>query len=390
MRKFAADISVSAVVAGLIVVLVGFTSTVAIVFQAARTVGANPAEIASWIWALGMGMGLSCIGLSLYYKSPVVTAWSTPGAALICTTQGFDLASATGAFILCAIAICIAGFSGAFERMMRRIPMAIACAMLAGLLLRFGIGAFSALAAAPGLVLTMLGAHLLGRRVWPRYAVLGVLAAGLVFTYVAGQLDFSGVHLSVATPVWVRPQFSLTAAIGLALPLFVVTMTSQNAPGVAAIRAAGYQTPISPLIATTGVLTLLLAPFGGFALNLAAITAAIAMSPEAHPEPSKRYIAGVSAGFFYLLTGVFGAAIGNLFAAIPATLLAVLAGLALLGTIGNNLTAALRTESEPEREAAFIAFLITASNVVIYGIGSAFWGLVGGLVALWCLRTGRV
>jgi benzoate membrane transport protein len=397
IAKIASDASVSAVIAGLIVVLVGFSSTIAIVFQAAHALGASAPEINSWVWALGVGTGSSCIVLSLIYKKPIVTAWSTPGAALIATTQGFSLHEATGAFLVCAALITIAGLSGAFERLMQRIPMALASAMLAGLLLRFGLGAFSALKTAPALVGTMLIAHLLGRRFWARYSVLGVLIAGVSFAYFDGSLAAQILSQpSVQTggsiwaqPIWVAPSFTVAAIISLALPLFVVTMASQNAPGVAAIRSAGFDTaqspaPISTVIASTGILTMILAPFGAFALNLSAITAAIAMSPEAHKDPSRRYIAGVSAGFFYLLAGLLGGAIGGLFAAFPVPLIAALAGLALLGTIGQNLAVAVgdSTQAEP----ALIAFLITASGMTLLGIGCAFWGLIGGVLALWALR----
>jgi benzoate membrane transport protein len=384
LRTFIKDLSLSAAVAGLIVVLVGFTSTVAIVFQAARALGASPDVMSSWIWALGIGMGGSCIGLSLYYRKPVVTAWSTPGAALLATSEGFNLADATGAFVLCAVLITLAGLSGAFDKLMKRIPIAIATAMLAGLLLRFGLGAFAAIKVAPVLVLSMCAMHLLGRRFWPRYGVLGVLLCGVLIVYFQGALHTETLSAHLAAPVWTTPHFTLAAMIGLGLPLFVVTMTSQNAAGVAAIRAAGYDTPTSPLISCTGISTLLLAPFGAFALNLAAITAAIAMSSEAHPDPNKRYVAGVFAGLFYVLTGVFGAAISGLFAAFPAPMIAALAGLALLGTIANNLTAALKQEQD--REAGLITFLITASGLSLFGIGSAFWGLIGGVLASVVLR----
>ncbi len=397
-KQLRVDLSISALIAGFIVVLVGFTSTIAIVFQAATAVGANQAEINSWVWALGLGMGSSCIALSLYYKKPIITAWSTPGAALIATAQGINLSQATGAFLVCAGLITVAGLSGAFEKLMHRIPIALASAMLAGLLLRFGIGAFAAIQTAPTMVLLMLALHLLGRRYWARYSVLGVLVCGVMYAQVAGSLQTAAFKIALthsiwAVPVWTTPTFTIASIISLALPLFIVTMTSQNAPGVAAIRAAGYDSadspaPISTVIASTGGLTLLLAPFGAFALNLAAITAAIAMSPEAHPDPSRRYIAGVSAGIIYILAGLIGAVIGALFAAFPAALIAAVAGLALLGTIGNSIAQAVADESA--REAALIAFLITASGLTLFGIGSAFWGLIGGLLALVVLRKSVV
>jgi benzoate membrane transport protein len=379
--SFFRDLSLSAVVTGFVVVLVGFTSTGALVFQAAQSLGATQAEINSWMWALGLGMGLSCIIPSLVYKAPVVAAWSTPGAALIATSAGsITMPEAIGAFVVCAVLIVAAGASGVFERIMNRIPIGIASAMLAGVLLRFGLEAFSSIRTAPTMVLAMFAAHLLGRRLWPRYGVVGVLAVGVAFAVSADALKWAAVSVELATPVWVTPNFSLPAIIGLAIPLFLVTMASQNMPGVAVMRAAGYSTPVSPIITTTGVINLLFAPFGAFALNLAAITAAIAMGREAHEDRDKRYTAAVMAGFFYCLIGLFGAIVGGLFAAFPRELIVALAGLALMGTIGTGLANAV--VEERNREPAIITFLITASGLSMFGIGSAFWGLVGGVVAM--------
>jgi benzoate membrane transport protein len=384
LLDFSRDVSLSAVVAGFVVVLVGFTSTGAVVFQAAQALGATQAQVNSWMWALGIGMGLSSILPSLYYKKPVLSAWSTPGAALIATTSGIAMPEAVGAFIICALLIIIAGVTGWFERLMNRIPMAIASATLAGVLLRFGMDTFSSIKVAPAMVLSMIALYLIGRRFWPRYTVVGVLLIGVVVALANNTIDTAILRFAWAEPVWVTPQFSVAAMMGLAVPLFIVTMASQNMPGVAVIRAAGYTTPISPVIATTGAFTLLLAPFGAFAINLAAITAAIAMSREAHDNPEKRYTAAVMAGIFYCVIGVFGTVVGSLFAAFPKALIIVLAGLALMNVIGNGLAAALKEDAD--REAAIITFLITASGLSLFGIGSAFWGLVGGVVALIALR----
>lgn len=379
--SFFRDLSLSAVVTGFVVVLVGFTSTGALVFQAALSLGATQAQVNSWMWALGIGMGLACIIPSLIYKKPVVAAWSTPGAALIATSAaGVSMHEAIGAFVVCAALIILAGATKAFERLMNRIPMAIASAMLAGVLLRFGLETFSSIKSAPALVIAMFAAHLLGRRFWPRYGVVGVLLVGVLISAYAGSLKWSAVSVEWATPVWVTPAFSLSAIVGLGLPLFIVTMASQNMPGVAVMRAAGYETPVSPVITTTGIINILLAPFGAFALNLAAITAAIAMGPEAHEDKDKRYTAAVMAGVFYVLIGLFGAVVGGLFAAFPRELIVALAGLALMSTIANGLAGALRDEIN--REAAIITFLVTASGMSIYGIGSAFWGLVAGVAAM--------
>ena len=379
--SFFRDLSLSAAVTGFVVVLVGFTSTGALVFQAALSLGATQAQVNSWMWALGIGMGLACIIPSLIYKKPVVAAWSTPGAALIATSAaGVSMPEAIGAFVVCAALIILAGATKAFERLMNRIPMAIASAMLAGVLLRFGLETFSSMKSAPVLVGAMFAAHLLGRRFWPRYGVVGVLLVGVLISAYAGSLKWSAVSVEWATPVWVTPAFSLYAIVGLGLPLFIVTMASQNMPGVAVMRAAGYETPVSPVITTTGIINILLAPFGAFALNLAAITAAIAMGPEAHEDKDKRYTAAVMAGVFYVLIGLFGAVVGGLFAAFPRELIVALAGLALMSTIANGLAGALRDENN--REAAIITFLVTASGVSLFGIGSAFWGLVAGVVAM--------
>ncbi len=379
--SFFRDLSVSAVVTGFVVVLVGFTSTGALVFQAALSLSASQAQINSWMWALGLGMGLASIIPSLVYKKPVVAAWSTPGAALIATSAaGVTMPEAVGAFVLCAVLIIISGASRLFERMMNRIPVAIASAMLAGVLLRFGLEAFSSIKTAPAMVLAMFALHLLGRRFWPRYGVVGVLAVGLAFAASADALKWAAVSVEWATPVWVTPEFSFQAIIGLALPLFLVTMASQNMPGVAVMRGAGYDTPISPVITTIGFINLIFAPFGAFALNLAAITAAISMGREAHEDKDKRYTAAVMAGVFYCLIGLFGAIVGGLFAAFPRELIVALAGLALMGTIGNGLAAAVTDEKN--REAAIITFLVTGSGVSILGIGSAFWGLAAGVLAM--------
>lgn len=379
------DASLSTVAAGFVTVLVGFASSAVIVFQAAQSLGADPAQISSWMWALGLGMGLTCIGLSLRYRMPVVTAWSTPGAAmLIGSAAGLPLSDAVGAFVLSALLIVAAGFSGVFERMLSRIPLSLASAMLGGVLLRFGVDAFKAVNTQPALVLAMLAIYLLARRLWPRYAVILTLLVGVAMAAGLGQLHLGDVNLELARPVWVTPSFSFAAVLGIALPLFVVTMASQNVPGVAVIRASGYAVPISPAIGWTGVVNLLLAPFGAFALNLAAITAAICMGREAHEDPARRYMAAVWAGAFYVLIGLFGATVAGLLAAFPKELVMAIAGIALLGTLGGSLASALGEESE--REAALVAFLVTASGLVLFGIGSAFWGLLAGILVRLALR----
>lgn len=374
------DLSFSAVVAGFVAVLVGFTSSVAIVFAAAQALGATPAQTASWIWALGLGMGVTSLGLSLWYRQPVLTAWSTPGAALIAATQGVAMPEAIGAFVVCALLIVLVGYTGWFERVMDRIPVAIAAALLAGVLARFGLDAVLAARSAPLLVVVMALAYLGGRRWWPRFAVPVVLLAGIGVAGAQGALHFGDVHWGLAVPVWTTPQWSVGALVGVALPLFVVTMASQNLPGVAAQRASGFDTPVSPVVGATGVASLLLAPFGAYALNLAAITAAICMGREAHEDPARRYTAAASAGVFYIALGLAGGAVAGLLGAFPRELVAAVAGLALLGTIAGGLAGALKDEQH--RDAAALTFLVTLSGLSVAGIGAAFWGVLAGAVAL--------
>ncbi len=374
------DLSLSAVAAGFIAVLVGFSSSVAIVFAAAQALGATPAQTTSWIWALGLGMGLTSLGLSLRYRQPVLTAWSTPGAALLAGTSGVGLSEATGAFVVCALLIVLAGLTRGFERLMDGIPQAVAAALLAGVLARFGLDAVGGVATAPWLVLAMTATYLLARRWLPRYAVLAVLAMAIAWCATTGQLQWARVDWQWARPVWVTPVFSLGAIISVALPLFIVTMASQNLPGVAAMRACGFATPVSPVITSTGAATLLLAPFGAFALNLAAITAAICMGREAHADPARRYVAAVAAGIFYIVMGLAGGAVVGLLGAFPREAVVALAGLALLGTIGGALSTALRDDHH--RDAAMLTFLVCLSGVSLLGVGSAFWGVVAGSVAL--------
>lgn len=387
--SFFRDVNLSAATAGFVAVLVGFTSSVAIVFQAAQAFGATPAQITSWMWALGLGMGLCSAVPSLILRQPVMVAWSTPGAAVLATAGlagGFTMADAVGAFLISAALIVLVGATGWFERVMNRIPMAIAAALLAGVLARFGLQAFDAAKTELALVVLMLLAYLLGRRVLPRYAVPITLLVGVAWVVAHGQFNAAAVSFALAMPVFTLPAFSLAAFTSLALPLFVVTMASQNLPGVAAIRAAGYDMPISRIITLSGVATLVLAPFGAFALNLSAITAAICMGPEAHADRDKRYTAAVVCGALYVLIGLFGAAITGLLIAFPRELVMAIAGIALLGSIGGGLHAALKDEAH--REAALITFLVTLSGVVIAGIGSAFWGVVAGAVALFVQQYG--
>ncbi|WP_088212634.1 benzoate/H(+) symporter BenE family transporter [Shewanella sp. Shew256] len=372
-------LGLSKISAGFIAVLVGYSSSAVIILQAADAVGATSAQMSSWLWALGVGMGLTSIGLSLYYKNPVLTAWSTPGAALMVSSlAGLSIHEAVGAFLISSLLITLCGLAGWMDKLIRIMPPSVAAAMLAGVLLQFGLGLFQAMQTQLSLILLMLLVFVVLKPWAPRYIMLLTLVAGIGMSYQLGLLQLDKLELQFAAPVWIAPTFSIASVVGVALPLFVVTMASQNMPGVAALHGHGYRPPISPLITVTGLMGVLFAPFGGFAFNLSAITAAICMGKEADPNPATRYWAAVWGGVFYLITGLLGATVVGLFAAFPKELVLAIAGLALLGTIGNSLTAALADNDE--REVAVITFLVTASGVSILGIGSAFWGLLLGFL----------
>ncbi len=367
-------------VAGLVANLVGFSSSVALIFQAANSMtGASSQLTSSWVFALCIGSGLSSIVLSLYYRQPVLTAWSTPGAALLIgSLHGITPQLATGAFLVSALLITLCGVTGLFARLMHKIPTGLAAAMLAGVLVRFGMNVFEQLAIQPVLIISMLLAYLLAKRLYPRYVILLVLLVGSLLAWQQHLLQGNEQTLSIAIPVFTWPDLDIPTLLGVGLPLFIVTMASQNLPGVAVMRANGYQAPVSASLSVTGIINLILAPLGCYAINLAAITAAICMGPEAHEDPKQRYKAAVFAGIGYLIAGVFGASIVSLFAVLPQALIMGVAGIALFGTIGASLHSAL--QNEHQREAALLTFLVTASGLTLWGIGSAFWGLVVGIV----------
>ena len=386
--KWLRDLSLSALSAGFVTVLVGFASSAVVVFQAADALGATPAQAASWLWALGVGMGVTGIGMSLRWRMPVTTAWSTAGAAMLITSvSGLSMSEAIGAFMVSAALFMLVGFSGWFERAMSRLPLALAAALMSGVLLRFGLNAFVAAQSQLLLVGCMFLAYLLGRRWWPRYTVIIVLLLGMLLAQLQGLLHLGQVTPQLTWPVWIWPSWSWQALVGVAVPLFVVTMATQNVTGVGVMRAAGYQPPVSRMLGWIGVANLLLAPFGAFALNMSTITAAICTGPDAHVDPARRYMASVFAGLFYLLMGLFGATLTAVLLALPKELVWAIAGFALLGTIGNGLVTALNHERH--REAALVTFLVTASGITLFGVGSAFWGLLAGVLVLLLLHGGR-
>ncbi|WP_312186807.1 benzoate/H(+) symporter BenE family transporter [Leclercia sp.] len=374
---------------GFVAVLVGYASSAAIIWQAAAAAGATAPQIAGWMTSLGIGMGISTLALSWWYKAPVLTAWSTPGAALLATSlQGVTLSETIGIFIFANALILICGISGLFARLMKIIPHSLAAAMLAGVLLRFGLQAFSNLEGHLLLCGSMLLAWLVTKAFAPRYAIVATLLVGGAVAALKGDVVTEQLSFAVVMPEFIAPTFNMTMLVSIGLPFFLVTMASQNAPGFATLKASGYPVAVSPLMVFTGGLALLLSPFGVYSICIAAITAAICQSPDAHPDASKRWLAAAAAGVFYLLAGIFGGSISGLMAALPLSWIQTLAGLALLGTIGGSLHQALHNEAE--RDAAIVTFLLTASGATLAGIGSAFWGLVaGGICYALLLRTRR-
>jgi benzoate membrane transport protein len=388
-----------AVVAGLVAVLISYAGPLLLVLQAAQAGHLTAAQVTSWVWAISLGAGVCGVWMSWRQRVPVVCAWNTPGAALLASALvALPYSQVVGAYLLAAAALLLVGWTGGFDRLMAHIPRSLCAAMLAGILLRFGVDAFGAarstVAGAPWLVGAMFAGYLLFKQRSARYAIaltllLGVaLWQGLGWGQAAVPPTTTAANTStsawgLALPVWTTPEFSWTALLSTAVPLALLCLTGQQVPGVAVLRASGYTAHNNQLIAGTGLASLLLAPFGAHGINLAAITAAICTGEEAHPLPEKRWVAGVACGVFYLLLGSFAGAITYAFAQLPAALVSTVAGLALLGAIQNGLIGALAEPSE--REAALVTFVVTASNVSLLGLGSACWGLALGLLTWWTL-----
>ncbi|AOY94343.1 benzoate transporter [Cupriavidus sp. USMAA2-4] len=375
------------VVAGLVSVIVNYGGTFILVFQAAKAAGLGPELTASWVWSVSLGVGVTGLILSWVAREPVITAWSTPAAAFLVTALATTpYAEAVGAYLISAAAFVLLGLTGCFERVIRLIPPGVAAGLLAGILLQFGIGAFGGMSVDPLLAGMLIVAYTVLKRFTARYAVVGILVLGLAFLLIQDRIGLSGLTLKFAAPVFTMPAFSLNALLSVALPLFLITLTGQYMPGMLVLRNDGFKTSANPIVTITGLGSLLMAPFGSHAFNLAAITAAICTGPEAHEDPSKRWIAGFAAGVFYILVGVFGVTLAAVFMAFPPTFITTLAGLALLGAIGGSLAGAMADART--REASLITFLAAAANIKMLGVGGAFWGLLIGLTA-YAVLNGR-
>jgi len=375
------DRVVSAGAAGLVSVIVGFTSSVALIYQTVINLGGDTSLAASWLLALGLAMGVTSIGLSLFYRLPILIAWSTPGAALLmANTQQFTLNEAVAGFIISALLITISGITGWFEKLINKLPIELASAMLAGILINFGINVFSQVNNQPLLVGAMLATYLLAKRFTPRFFMLIVL---LVSGICAWQLELFSIGDSVwqaSEFVYIAPHFSLNAAIGIGVPLFIITMAAQNLPGIAVLKAHDYPVPVSSVLTVTGGVNIISAPFGGYAINLAAITAAICMTDEVSKDPKQRYWAAISGGMFYLVMAFCAGYLMLVFSSLPQPLIYALAGIALFGTITQSVKRALSNDNVTE--AAMLTLMVTASDISLWGIGSVLWGLMVGIITL--------
>lgn len=387
LRHLLRDASMPALLAGIVATLVSFAGPLVIVFQAAAAL--PPPQLASWVWAIAIGSGVLGVLLSLYYRVPVVIAWSIPGSVLLVSVlPTVDFAVAIGAYIVASGFILLVGISGVFDKVMARLPSAIPAAMLAGILFGFATQLFRGMGSQPVLVLAMFGTFFMGRRWFPRYAVVAVLVIGTSVALLTDQLAGPLPTLQATTPVWVMPRFEWQAAINIALPLVVVALTGQFMPGIAVLRSSGYGQPASgPLVAWSAAGSAVLAPFGCHGLNLAAVTAAICTGPEAHPDPARRYVAGIAGGVLYLFLGCFAGTVLAVFSAMPPELIATLAGLALFPTIVTSISTAV---AKPEqRDAALVTFIVAASGMSLFGLGAAFWSLLLGMCAHGLLQHHR-
>lgn len=372
--------SIPAITAGFVAVLVSYSGPLAIFFQAAQSAEISSSMMTSWVWAISIGAAVSGIFLSLWLKVPVVTAWSAPGTALLVTLfPGLTLNEAVGAYLTAAVIIFLIGVTGSFDRIIRMIPPGIASAMMAGILFQFGVGVFVSLESVPALAIGMIIAYLLFKRLTPRYSLVLLLIAGIALAVLLEGASLEGVSVQLAEPQFIRPEWSWNATLSLAIPLVLVSLTGQFLPGMAILRTSGYATPAKPIVIVASVTSFFTAFFGGITTVIAAITAAICTSKEAHEDPDKRYIAGVANGVFYLFGGIFAGTIVALFTSLPGEFVAVLAGLALIGAITSNISAFAAEKSH--LEASVITFIATASGISFLGLGSAFWGVVVGALA---------
>ncbi|SSR35271.1 Benzoate membrane transport protein MFS superfamily [Acinetobacter baumannii] len=374
------DWSISATVAGFLAVLISYSGPLIIFFQAAQRAHVSTDMMVSWIWGISIGAAVSGIYLSIKYKTPVITAWSAPGTALLVTLfPNISLNEAVAAYITSAIVIFLIGITGYFDKLLKWIPQDVAAGMMAGILFQFGISLFTASDSMPLIVFSMLIVFLVAKRLMPRYTMIWVLAAGVLLSLILGKMNPVDVSFNLAIPQWISPEWTWNSTLNLAVPLILVSLTGQFLPGMAIMKLSGYDTPAKPIITATSIASLAVACVGGITIVLASITAALCMGKNAHELKEKRYIAGIANGIFYILGGLFAGSIVMLFSLLPKELVAALAGLALLGAIATNISVAMKNDGQ--RDAALITFLASASGMHFLGLSSVFWGICIGVIA---------
>ncbi|MDC4445570.1 benzoate/H(+) symporter BenE [Acinetobacter baumannii] len=374
------DWSISATVAGFLAVLISYSGPLIIFFQAAQRAHVSTDMMVSWIWGISIGAAISGIYLSIKYKTPVITAWSAPGTALLVTLfPNISLNEAVAAYITSAIVIFLIGITGYFDKLLKWIPQDVAAGMMAGILFQFGISLFTASDSMPLIVFSMLIVFLVAKRLMPRYTMIWVLAAGVSLSLILGKMNPVDVSFNLAIPQWISPEWTWNSTLNLAVPLILVSLTGQFLPGMAIMKLSGYDTPAKPIITATSIASLAVACVGGITIVLASITAALCMGKDAHELKEKRYIAGIANGIFYILGGLFAGSIVMLFSLLPKELVAALAGLALLGAIATNISVAMKNDGQ--RDAALITFLASASGMHFLGLSSVFWGICIGVIA---------
>ena len=374
---------IAAMSAGLVAVIVGFSSSIALIYQLVINLGGDSHLVASWLLSLGISMGVLSILLSYFYRIPILIAWSTPGAALlIANVQGFDLNQAVGGFIVCAVLLFIFPLLMPLDKLFKWLPTQLASAMLAGILLKFGFSVFEQMELQPLLIISMFISYLLAKRFIPQWTLLIVIAVSVILAWQLQLIESKVIEWQWSEWQFIQPTFSWSIIVGVSLPLFIVTTAAQNLPGIAMLQSFGYQAPIKRILSLTGLFNIIAAPFGGYALNLAAISASICMTDDVHKEANKRYWASIWAGIFYIILGLLAAYIIAWFALLPESLILALAGIALFGTITHSLQQSVNSESKPTNEAAVITLLITASPIALWGLSSVIWGVIGGLLVL--------
>ncbi|MCE6322957.1 benzoate/H(+) symporter BenE [Acinetobacter baumannii] len=374
------DWSISATVAGFLAVLISYSGPLIIFFQAAQRAHVSTDMMVSWIWGISIGAAVSGIYLSIKYKTPVITAWSAPGTALLVTLfPNISLNEAVAAYITSAIVIFLIGITGYFDKLLKWIPQDVAAGMMAGILFQFGISLFTASDSMPLIVFSMLIVFLIAKRLMPRYTMIWVLAAGVLLSLILGKMNPVDVNFNLAIPQWISPEWTWNSTLNLAVPLILVSLTGQFLPGMAIMKLSGYDMPAKPIITATSIASLAVACVGGITIVLASITAALCMGKDAHELKEKRYIAGIANGIFYILGGLFAGSIVMLFSLLPKELVAALAGLALLGAIATNISVAMKNDGQ--RDAALITFLASASGMHFLGLSSVFWGICIGVIA---------